>query len=82
MVKIQRPLDQGRRVFETYISSNQHGNERLVIATIPHSLSKIPALTARSIQRPICNSAKKAHKSTHASASETLSIFDDETILK
>lgn len=68
-------------MFETCITTDKHGKERLSLITFRYRNPAVRVLMAGSIKGRILTMVKKIHRYTHATEVERESIFSDARIL-
>lgn len=76
-ITFRRPTDDCPRRFITYISTDEHGNDRIQLEIVENSHSTYSSLLSNTIGRTDMSIAKKIHRYTHATSSEIARIFED-----
>lgn len=61
----------------TYLSCDEHGNERLRLELVSHNYTMVRSLYAKKSRNIKLNGVKKMHRLTHAKAQEMIGLLKD-----
>lgn len=78
---IKRLGGTNERIFNTYISTDASGNDRLRISLVPGTTAQVASLLSKRMHKLNRNAVKKLHRVTHATYDEMIQLLSDANVL-